>query len=150
MSGSVCWCSLFLLTSTFWGFVECFGGVLDCIWTVSLDIYGVRVCIYVIHRTHVELNAPISALLPFSQPFLSPVNFPKISIIRTSIFYPDISISICGQALSASKVMDIFSLALSVFNEKHEIKMIVFIISGLNRLFLAQTPFFYLFSFNAF
>ena len=91
-----------------------------------------------------------SALLPFSQPFLSPVNFPKISIIRTSIFYPDISISICGQALSASKVMDIFSLALSVFNVKHEIKMIVFIISGLNRLFLAQTPFFYLFSFNAF
>ena len=63
--------------------------VLDCIWTVSLDVYGVWVCgehnpqcIYVIQRTHVELNAPI--------------------------------------------------------------------ISGLNRLFLAQTPFFYLFSFNAF
>ena len=54
----------------------------------------------------------------------SSVTICQISIIRTSIFYPDISISICGQALSASKVMDIFSLALSVFNVKHEIKMI--------------------------
>ena len=36
------------------------------------------------------------------------------------------SISICGQALFATKVMVILSLALSVFNVKHEIKMIVY------------------------
>ena len=34
------------------------------------------------------------------------------------------SISICGQALFATKVMVILSLALYVFNMKHEIKMI--------------------------
>ena len=51
----------------------------------------------------------------------------QISIIRISIFYPDISISKCGQALFASKVMDILSLALSTLKMKHEMKVIQYI-----------------------
>ena len=44
--GSVCWCSLFLLTSISAWMVSggCFG-VLDCIWMVSLDVYSVRMCL---------------------------------------------------------------------------------------------------------
>ena len=44
--GSVCWCCLFLLTSINAWIVSgvCFG-VLDCIWMVSMDVYGVWMCL---------------------------------------------------------------------------------------------------------
>ena len=47
-----------------------------------------------------------------------------ISSIITSILNHDIQSSLCGLALFASKVMDILSHAFSVFQVKHEIKMI--------------------------
>ena len=53
----------------------------------------------------------------------SPVTiFSLISSITTSISNHDIQPSLYGLAIFASKVMDIFSHALSVFLVKHEIK----------------------------
>ena len=44
--GSVCWCSLFLLTSiSAWMVSGGCLGVLDCFWLVSLDVYGIKMCL---------------------------------------------------------------------------------------------------------
>ena len=66
--GNVCWCSLFLLTSISAWIVSgwCFG-VLDCIWMVSLDVYGVRMCLRLVnlHRCDIALKGNIFFTWPY-------------------------------------------------------------------------------------